>query len=149
MAFVDNLSADLNTVIKSKDEVAVSVLRILISNIKNARIAKGSDLTEDEVLGEISKDAKRHKESIEAFKKAAREELADKEAKELEVLEKYLPEQLGRDEVEKVVDEAIAKNNAASISDMGKVMGSVMGELKGQADGNLVSEIVKEKLSAR
>ena len=149
MAFVDNLSADLNTAIKSKDEVAVSVLRILISNIKNARIAKGSDLTEDEVLGEISKDAKRHKESIEAFKKAAREELADKEAKELEVLEKYLPEQLGRDEVEKVVDEAIAKNNAASISDMGKVMGSVMGELKGQADGNLVSEIVKEKLSAR
>ena len=149
MALVDKLTEDLKSASKAKDEVAVSVLRLLIANINNAKIAKGSDLTDDDVLAEIAKDAKRHKESIAAYKKAERGELAEKEEKELGVLEKYLPEQVGEDEVCRVVDEVVSESGATSMADMGKVMGQVMGKLKGQADGNVVSAIVKEKLSAK
>ncbi len=147
MANLALIEEDLRNSLKEKNEVATSTLRLLISEIKNARIAKGNDLTDEEITSVIQKNAKKHKESIEAFEKANRDELVNKEKSELEVLKKYLPEQITPQEVERIVDEVISQTGASVIADMGKVMGGVMGKLKGQADGNLVSEIVAKKLS--
>ena len=94
----------------------------------------------------VQKEAKQRRDSIEEFTKAGRQELADKEQKELEILQKYLPEQLSEEEIKKLVDEAISQTGASNISDMGKVMGALMPKIKGKADGSLVSKIVKESL---
>ena len=91
--------------------------------------------------------AKQRRDSIKQFTDAGRQELADKEAKELTILEEYLPAQLSDADIEAAVDEAIAQTGASSMRDMGKVMGPVMAKLKGQADGNKVQSIVKAKLS--
>lgn len=144
---IDQIKQDLIEAQKAKGELTVSTLRFLLSGIKNAEIEKREALTDAEVLVQIQKDAKRHKESIEAFEKANRQELAAKEKAELGVLSKYLPEQLGREEVEKIVDDVIGKSGASSVSEIGKVMGQVMAKVGSQADGTLVSQIVREKLS--
>ena len=94
----------------------------------------------------VQKEAKQRRDSIEEFTKAGRQELADKEQKELEILQKYLPEQLSEEEIKKLVDEAISQTGASNISDMGNVMGALMPKTKGKADGSLVSKIVKESL---
>lgn len=140
------IQQDLVSAQKTKDEVAISTLRLLLSEIKNAQIAKGKELTTKEIAGVVQKNAKKHKESIEAYKKAQRSDLVEKEEAELKVLKKYLPEQISKAEIEKVVDEVISASGANGMQDMGKVMGQVMGKLKGQADGGLVSEVVKSKL---
>ncbi|KKR87909.1 MAG: hypothetical protein UU34_C0002G0026 [Candidatus Curtissbacteria bacterium GW2011_GWA1_41_11] len=147
MATLSELEEDLKNSLKAKNAVATSTLRLLISEIKNARIAKGEDLTDEEITSVVQKSAKQHKESIEAFEKANRDELVKQEKAELEVIKKYLPEQITGQEIEKIVDEVISQTGVSTIADMGKIMGGVMGKLKGQADGNLVSEIVKTKLS--
>lgn len=146
MSVIDQITTDLNEALKGGDSVKVSTLRFLISNVNNAKIAKGSELTDEEVLGEIAKDAKRHKESIEAYDKAGRSELAEKEKKELEILSEYLPQQLSNEEIAKFVEEAISQTGASTVSDIGKVMSAVMEKVKGKADGSTVSAIVKEKL---
>ena len=146
MSTLDTITADLTEALKSREEVKVSTLRLLISNINNAKIAKGEELSDDEVAEEIAKDAKRHRESIDAFVKGGRSDLADKEKEELAVLEKYLPEQLTREEIAKFVVEAISQTGASSPSNMGKVMSAVMAKVKGRADGGAVSALVKEKL---
>ena len=147
MANLAQMEEDLRNSLKNRNGVVTSTLRLLISEIKNARIAKGNDLTEEEITSVVQKSAKQHKESIEAFEKANRDELVDREKAELEVLKKYLPEQITGQEVERIVDEVISQTGVSNIKEMGKVMGQVMGKLKGQADGNLVSEIVAKKLS--
>jgi len=144
---ISKLQEELTVAVKARNEVLTSTLRFVISKIKNAQIAKGSELSDDEVLVEIFREAKRHKESIEAFRSADRGELAQKEEAELKVLSAYLPEEMGKAEIEKFVDEAIGEVGAASIADMGKVMSKVMEKVKGRADGGTVSAIVKERLS--
>jgi len=143
----EKISEELKVALKDKDEIKVSTLRFLISKINNSKIDKGRDLTDEEVISEVEKDAKRHKESIEAFEKGGRDELASKEKKELEILSSYLPEQMTREEVEKIISDVINELGAVSLVDMGKVMSVVMGKIKGKTDGALVSEVVKEKLS--
>lgn len=147
MSLLEKIKQDLDNALKAGRVVEVSTLRFVISKTDNARIAKGSELSDDEALSEIAKEAKRHKESIEAFRSAGREELAQKEEAELKVLSGYLPEEMSREEIAKFVDEAISEAGASSISDMGKVMSKVMEKVKGRADGGSVSAIVKEKLS--
>jgi len=144
----DKIHKELTDALKQKDEVRVSTLRFLISHLENARIAKGADLGDGEILDEIAKDAKRHRESIDAFKKAERSELVSAETAQLKVLEGYLPKQLSGEEIGKIVDEVISELSPSSIADTGKVIGAVMSRVKGQADGALVSAIVKEKLGA-
>ena len=95
----------------------------------------------------IQKEAKQRKDAIEQFKSAGRDELVEKEATELALLEKYLPEQMSEEEITKLVTAAIEKTGAASPSDMGKVMGALMADVKGKADGGLVSKIVREQLA--
>lgn len=146
MSLFERIAVELVDAQKSRDQLRVSTLRFMISNLKNARIAKGADLTDEEVVGEIAKDAKRHKESIAAYEKAGRRDLADKEKAELVILDHYLPEQLGEEEVVKVVEASISETGATAMSDMGRVMAKVMLELKGKTDGETVSRIVKQRL---
>ena len=147
MSLVSTIEDDLNIALKGRDEVTVSTLRLLLSNLHNAKIAKGDELSDDEVIGEIFKDVKRHKESIEAYEKAQRAELASKETKELEILKKYLPVQMDEAQITQIVNEVIAQINPTGLADMGKVMAGVMAKVKGQADGAEVSRIVKASLS--
>jgi len=147
MATLVQIEEDLIKSLKAKNTVITSTLRLLISEIKNAQIARGGKLKGEEVDEIVVKSAKKRKESIEAYKKAQRNDLVENEEAELRVLEKYLPEQMGVDEISKIVDEVISANGASSVQDIGKVMGQVMGKLKGQADGSSVSTIVKKKLS--
>lgn len=144
-----DLQEELKQSMLAKSELKTSVLRMLISAIGYYETEKGGagyEATEDDVATVISKQAKQRHDSIAEFEKAGRQELADKEKKELEILQKYLPKQLSEDEVKKLVEEAISQTEASSMADMGKVMGALMSKVKGKADGNLVSKLVREKL---
>ena len=145
----DQISQDLNTALKQKDTTRVSTLRYLISHLNNARIAKGGDLIDDDITLEIAKDAKRHKESIEAFDKAKRQDLVNQESSQLKILEEYLPAQLNDNEIAKIVDETIALLGQVGLGDMAKVMGQVMAKVKDQADGAKVAEIVRNRLTQK
>lgn len=145
-----DLQEELKQSMLARDELKTSVLRMLLSSISYLETNKGGagyEATEEDVMSSIQKEAKQRRDSIEEFEKAGRQELADKEQKELELLQKYLPEQLSEEEIKKFVEEAIAQTGASSISDMGKLMGSLMPKIKGKADGNLVSKIVRELLT--
>lgn len=144
----EQLNQDLASALKAKDEVAVSALRFLIAGLHNAKIAKRDELTDEEVLLEIGKAAKRHNESIEAFEAGGRKDLVEKEMAELAILQKYLPQPLTDEELEKMVGEAIAAVGASSPADFGRVMSTVLSSARTRADGAKVAEIVKKKLGA-
>ncbi len=145
---LEELNQDLTTALKAGDGLAVSALRFLMAGLHNAKIAKGSDLTDEEVLAEIGKEAKRHKESIEAFDKGGRKDLVEKEMAELSILQKYLPQPLSEVELEKMVAEAIAAVGASSPADLGRVIPTVLSSARARADGGKVAEIVKRKLGS-
>lgn len=142
------LQEDLKQAQLARDEIKVSTLRLLISEIKNAEIAKGGGLSDEDVISVIQREVKKRKEAALGFRQGAREESAQKEEAEQKVLESYLPSQLGVDQLTKIVEDSINELGATGMQDMGKVMGVVMGKVKGQADGGMVSNLVKQKLSS-
>jgi uncharacterized protein YqeY len=155
---------EINKAIKERKELEISTLRQLSAAILNKEkekrfelnkekpdlsetdLEKESQLTDEEVVEVVSSEAKKRKESILEFEKGKREELAEKEKGELEILQKYLPEQLSEEEIKGMVKEAVGKVGAKDLKDMGKVMAELMPWIKGKADGNLVSKIVRESL---
>lgn len=141
-----NIKRTINEALKSGDKVRVSTLRMLSSALHNASIDKRGDLTEDEELVVVQKEAKKRKEAIEVYEKINDETKLKQEAEELAILEEFLPEQLSDEEIKAIVIASINKTGAKSMADMGKVIGLVMKEAKGAADGKRVSEIVKSKL---
>lgn len=144
------LQEELKNSMLAKDEVRTSTLRLLLSAINYYEIQKGGagySATEEDVLSVIGSQAKQRKDSISEFEKAGRQELADKEKKELTMLQEYLPEQMNEEEVKKLVDEAVVQTGASSMSDIGKVMGALSSKLKGKADMGTVSNLVRQKLS--
>ena len=144
------LQEELKESMKTKDEIRTSVIRMLLSAINYYEIQKGGagyTATDEDVLSVIQKEIKQHRDSIEQFKNAGRQELVDKEQKELEILQIYLPEQMGEEEVKKIVEEVVAETGAKTIQDMGKVMGALNAKIKGKADMGTVSAIVREKLT--
>lgn len=146
----ERLREELKKSMLAKNEVRTSVLRLLLSAINYYEIQKGGagyEATEEDVLSVIQKEAKQRRDSISEFEKAGRQELADKEQKELEILQTFLPEQMGEDEVKSIVEQTISETGATTISDIGKVMGALGPKLKGKADMSLVSNLVREKLS--
>ncbi len=147
---LEKIKADLTGVLKAGDAVSALTLRYLLAEVHNAEIAKGKDavLTEEELVQVLQKQAKQRRESIEAYQKGDREDLVVKEQRELEVIQSYLPEQMGEEEIRKIVEEAVSAIGASGIQDMGKAMSEVMAKVKGKADGSVVSRLVKEKLSA-
>lgn len=144
----DQIGEDLKEAMKARDQVRVATLRMLIAAVKNARVEKMHDLDDDEVIEVATREAKRRKESIEAFRNAGREELAVKEEAELAVLQTYLPEQLSGDALAALVDEAIAETGATGPKEMGAVMKALMPKVRGRADGGEVSALVKQRLGA-
>ncbi|EKD91071.1 MAG: hypothetical protein ACD_30C00049G0039 [uncultured bacterium] len=141
------IKEDLKQAQLNRDEIRLSTLRLLLSEINNSKIQKGSDLTDDEITSVVQKEAKKRRESVESFKKGGREDLAQKEESELKILEAYMPAGLSNEELTKLVEDSINELGANSLADMGKVMSSVMAKVAGRADGSIVSSLVKEKLS--
>lgn len=145
----NQIQEDLKNAMLSKDESRLSTIRMLKSAIQYFEIQKGGagyEATDEDVIEVVGREIKKRRESIELYEKGNRQELADKEKQELEMLQVYLPEQLPEDEIRKIVDDAVSHANASTIADMGKVMGIVVPQTKGKADGQLVSSIVREKL---
>ena len=142
----DRIKEDLKQAQLSKDELKTSVLRMLLSEVNNQRIQKGSDLTDEEITSVFQKEVKKRKEAALAFKNGGRGDSAQKEEDEALILASYLPEQMSVEELTKIVEDTINELGANSQADMGKVIGSVIGKVKGQADGGEVSRLVREKL---
>ena len=147
----DTIMTDIKEAMKSHDKETLSTLRFLKSAIDLFKINNKMDRTEspndDTVIEVVSKQVKTHKESIEEFKKAGRDDLVENLLKEVQILSKYLPKQLSEDEVRSKIDEVISSIEATSIKDMGKVMKELTPIFKGKADMKLVNTIVKEKLN--
>ena len=143
----ENIQEQLKQAMLAKDEVKVGTLRMLVSEIRNAQIARGHDLSDEEILEVVAKEVKKRKEAALGFRQGGREESALQEEAELKMVEGYLPEQMSDEELTKIVEEAITRTGASAVSDMGKVIGMVMGQVKGQAEGSRVSALVKQRLS--
>ena len=143
------LKEELKQSMLARDAEKTSTLRMVVSALGYYEIEKGGagyEASEEDVQEVLQKQAKQRRDSIEQFEAANRNELADKEKKELELLKSYLPKQMGEEEIKRLVDEAVASTGATSAADMGKVMGALMPKTKGKADGGLVSRLVREKL---
>ncbi|MBE6139656.1 MAG: GatB/YqeY domain-containing protein [Firmicutes bacterium] len=138
---------DLVAAMKNQDKETLSVLRMVKGAIQLEEINKKSELTDDDFVGVVSKQIKTRKESIAEFEKAGRTDLVEQTTKEIEILNKYMPEQLSEEEILKVIDEAFDTVNPQAQSDMGKLMGFVTPKLKGKADMSFVSKTIKEKLA--
>ena len=147
MAFLDDLNAVLKEALKSRDDLKVSVIRMVKASLKNKEIEKMSSLTDDEILSVLSTLAKQRRESIDLFSAAGRTDLADKETKELEIIQSYLPKQLSPGELNNIIRSAISESGASSLNDLGAVMKVLMPRVKGVADGKLVNQRVKELLT--
>ncbi|MBE9531243.1 MAG: GatB/YqeY domain-containing protein [Proteobacteria bacterium] len=146
MGLKEDISANVITALKAKDKETTSTLRFLLSAVKNKEKDLRRDITDDEVQAVALAQVKQRQDSIEQFEKGGRDDLADKERAELEILKDYIPEQLTEDELRSVVKAAIAETGASTMKDMGKLMQASMARAKGKADGNVVSAIVKELL---
>ncbi|TPR25638.1 GatB/YqeY domain-containing protein [Apilactobacillus micheneri] len=146
MSISNSINNDLKNAMKSHDKVALTVIRMIKTDLMNEKIKLGHDLSEDEELTVISREVKQHKESIDDFKKADRDDLVETQESEMKVLEKYAPKQLSQAEIDEVVSETINSVGASNMSDFGKVMGAVMPKIKGKADGSLVQKSVKNNL---
>ena len=143
----DLIQEDLKQAQLARDEVKVFTLRLLLSEIKNAEIAKGDQLIDADVIVTIQKEVKKRKEAAEGFRRGNREEQAVAEEVELKILEAYLQTQLSNEELTELVENSIKIVGVTQISDMGKVIRQVMSKAAGQVDGGRVSSLVKEKLS--
>lgn len=142
----ERILEDLKNAMKNQDKETLSTIRLLKGALQLEEINKKSELTDDEIIGIVSKQIKTRKESIVEFEKAGRTDLADKTKAEVVILEKYLPEQLDISEVNKIIDEAFNKINPTSMKDMKDIMAYVNPLLKGKIDMGYVSKTIKDRL---
>ncbi len=151
MSLNDQLTEDLKQAMKAKDAVRLRTIRSLRAALKEKEIAERRDgeahLSEEQVLAVVQKQAKQRRDAIAQYEPAGRDDLAAKEQEELEIIEAYLPKQLGDEEIRRVVQEIVAATGASSMREMGKVMGAAMEQLRGRADGRRINEIARELLS--
>ena len=144
---LDQLEEELKIALKAGEKAKMMGLRNIIGKIKAAQIDKGETLTDEESLKILKTAAKQLKESLDQYRKGGRDDLAEKEAFELTLLEKYLPEQLSEEQIRQTVKNIVKNTGSGSMQDMGKVMGATMQELAGSADGKIVQKIVQEELN--
>jgi len=142
------LTEDLKQAMRSGDKVRRSALRLLMSAIGNAEIARRASLEDADILGIIAKEVRQRRESIEAFKQGNRQDLVAQEEAELAVLEEYLPQQMTREEIVEAARKVIAEVGAEGPGDKGKVMPKLIAQLKGRADGREINAVVSELLSS-
>ena len=144
----EKLNAEFRQAMKDKDTLRRSVLRMVLASVKNAEIAKRTELSDGDILGLISKEVKQHEDSIQAFKEGNRPDLMEKEQAELAILQEYLPKQLSREEIIAEAKQTIEEVGAQGPGDKGKVMPIIIAKLKGQADGKEINAIVTELLGS-
>jgi len=149
MTLSAQITEDMTGALKKGDKTSVSVLRMIKSSMKNREIDKQSPLNDEDVQAILRTFIKRSREAIEKYAEAGREELAEKERQEMAVVQAYLPEQLGEDDIRQVVSDVISEINAAGPGDMGRVMKAVMARLHGQGDGRIVNTLVKGMLNKK
>ena len=147
MSLIARLESELTAAIKERDNERRDALRLILSSLRSAEKELQRPLHDDEELQVLQRERKRRLESAEAFRAAGREEQALAEEAELAVLEEFMPEPLSEEELEGIVDDAIAEVGATSMRDLGRVMADVMPQIAGRADGSAVSQIVREKLA--
>jgi len=146
----DKIQEDLKQAMLAKEVEKLSTIRMLKSALQYFEIQKGGagyEATDEDVMDVIGREIKKRRESIEMYEKGGRQELADKEKLELEILQTYLPEQMTEEEVQVLVNEAITQTGAKTMQDMGKVMGALMPKVKGKTDASIISNLVRQKLS--
>ncbi len=147
MSLRDQISNDIKNAMKEKNLEKVNALRMVQSAFKNREIElRPNPMTEEDCIAVLKKLAKQRKESIEQYQAAGRTDLVEAETKELKLIEAYLPEQMSREQIEKLVDEVIAATGAKSIKEMGVVMKEMQARTKGMADNKVISEVIKSKL---
>jgi uncharacterized protein YqeY len=144
----ERLQADTTAAMRSGDVLRRDTLRMAQNAIYNLEKAKRTTLSDDEVLGVLVREVKTRRESVDAFRKGGREDLAAKEEAEIAILQDYLPQALTEDELRALVDEGVAATGAASARDLGKVMGWLSPRIKGRADGKVVAGLVAQALAA-
>lgn len=144
----DRIAAEMREALKAGEKVRLGALRLLSAAVTNREKDLRHSLSDDEIREVAAKEVKKRTESIEAFESAGRRELAEKERAEREAIAGYAPEQLGVDEIDDLIDRAVAATGATSEKDLGRVMGSVMKDAGGRVDGNFVREKVRTRLGA-
>ena len=147
MTLIEELEDDVKDAMRAGDTARRDALRLIIASLKSAEKDLLRPLTEDEELQVLQRERKKRIEAAEAFRGGGREEQAAKEEAELAVLEEFMPEPLTEEELERILDDAIAENGATSMRDMGRVMKDVMPQIAGRADGAAVSQMLREKLA--
>jgi len=146
MSLKERLKQDLLTAMKAKDSFKRDVIRFLNSSIKQIEVDERRELSDEEIIKIIQKSVKQREDAIKQFEEASRDDLIEKEKKELEILSSYLPKQLSDEELESIVKEVINEVGAKSMADIGKVMGVAIKKTQGRADGKRINEIVKKVL---
>lgn len=146
MSLMEKLTADMKEAMKHGEKERLSVIRLVRGAVRQAEIDGKKTLSDDEIIGVITKEVKMRRDSIEEFERGNRADLVEKTQTEIAILMPYLPEQLSADEVRRIVEAAVSEVGATTAKDMGKVMGVLMPRVKGRADGKLVNEIVRSLL---
>lgn len=144
----DTVKTQILEAMKARNTIRLSTLKMLSSELHNAAIDNHGELSEEQEIGVVKKEAKKRRDAIEAYEKAGSADRASSEKQELEILQEFLPAEMGDSELEKIVSDVISETGAAGMADMGKVMSAVMAKTNGQADGSRVSAMVKTKLSS-
>ena len=147
MGLKDQIPEDLKNALRNKNTLELSVLRMLQSALKNREIDnKKETLSDEDVIGVVGSEIKKRRDAVKEFEKVNRADAADQENAEIEILMKYMPQQMNEDEIRAVVTSAIEETNAESMKDIGNVMKVLMPRVKGKADGSVVNKIVREML---
>ena len=147
MSLIAKIEGDLKEAMRARDDLRTGTLRLTLAALRSSEKELGRPLKDDEELQVLQRERKRRTEAAEAFRDAGREEQASQEERELDVIEEFMPEPLAEEELERIVDDAIAETGATSLRDLGRVMADVMPQVAGRADGSTVSQLVREKLA--
>ena len=147
MSLIARLESELKDAMVARDNDRRDALRLILSSLRSAEKELQRPLHDDEELQVLQRERKRRVEAAEAFRGGGRDEQAAAEESEIAVLEEFMPEPLGDEELERIVDDAIAENGATSLRDLGRVMADVMPQVAGRTDGSYVSQLVREKLA--
>ncbi|HEY3068675.1 MAG TPA: GatB/YqeY domain-containing protein [Gaiellaceae bacterium] len=147
MSLIARIEQELKDAMRARDRERVDALRLTLASLRSAEKEVQRELKEDEELHVLQRERKRRLEAAEAFRSGGREEQAAKEERELAVIQEFMPEPVDEDELERIIDDAIAETGATSLRDLGRVMADVMPQVAGRADGSMVSQLVREKLA--
>ncbi|HYY34511.1 MAG TPA: GatB/YqeY domain-containing protein [Gaiellaceae bacterium] len=147
MSLIARIEEELKGAMRARDQELIGVLRLTLASLRAAEKEVQRPLKEDEELHVLQRERKRRLEAAEAFRDGGREEQAAREERELEVIQQFMPEPIEEEELERIIDDAIAETGATSLRDLGRVMADVMPQVAGRADGSVVSQLVREKLA--